>query len=399
MTKAQLRSARGQSSLSAFKADFPTHARATSRADDEAITMAILLHHAALANRPAAARRSLLAAKRIAKETLEPWEIEEGPPFDEPGRPSPHAMLRRVAERTMQHGYLHLAGSILDSLDALTPPETLESGRLLSQRGSLSIVGGHGDLSLMQYRELVRLGRRIREPELIARGIHGQSAVMYKVGNRPAFARLARRVILLAGDRFTSLASAATQALSIDAAMRRDFDAALLLAWRSTQFAKAINVDGSWVNIGQILLDAGYPAQGRAAARHFLDNPRQLTAKASALGVYALASAALGDPKGVEWALTTLLEWQSFPQEAANALLECSFALEHIGQTRRAREIRTRALEIARRYGFHDIAYLAEHSVRRGVVSQPLATKKASRAIATEVAELESGDLLPVDAN
>jgi hypothetical protein len=366
--------------------------------------MATMLRHAAYAPTAAARKRALAGARRVARETLLPWQIADGPAYDDLSRRSPNAFFRIVADREMRRGQLALASHILDSLNLLTPQGSLESGRLLSQRAALSWFIGYRELSQVQYQQLARLGRRLREPELAARAHYGLSGTMWAAGNWPACVRLAKRAAKLAGTRISGIAASALQTLSVDAMFRGDLDSAVTLAWRSCQFSRrshALN-EAALVNAAQILVDAGYPAEARAVATHVLERPKNLFAIMPVIGSYALASAALGDAPGVEHALSRVLELTKspvYPRLVADALQECAFALQHIGRQRRASQIRDRAIAMAKRFGFHDIAYLAENNMRRGVATKPLATNEVSRALVAEIAEWEAPELSVSEAH
>jgi hypothetical protein len=100
----------------------------------------------------------------------------------------------------------------------------------------------------------------------------------------------------------------------------------------------------------------------------------------------------MGDSGAVDWCSAQLLELSkppSFAQHVADSLLECSFALEEVGRTGKANRLRRRAHAIAVHHGYHDIAYLAEHSTPRGKPRTPRRIPKTTRAIVSEVSALE----------
>jgi ATP/maltotriose-dependent transcriptional regulator MalT len=295
-------------------------------------------------------------------------------------------------------GSVALAANIADSLAALVPPSTLEAGRVLSQRAATSWYQGNNEVSAAQYRQLLRLGRRIGERELSARAMHGLAHVRMSAGNLPAAERLTRHAIRLAGKDFPRVGCMSTLQLAVMHAVRGDFDAALACAWRAYGMSRHFELgrQGALGNIAQILLDAGYPAAARVASKHLLRMPRLRTRTFSHLGTYAASSAALGDADGVEWVAAQLLELAkppAFAQHAADALLECSNSLEQIGRGAKAKRLRARAHAIAVRHGYHDIAYLAEHGLRRGAPRAPQKITPATEAIVTEVQSLEPENL------
>ena len=330
---------------------------------------------------------------------LSPEEIREGAGFDEPGRRTVFRLLRTAADHTMRsQGSVTLAGNMLDSLARLVPAGSLEAGRMLSQRAATSWYLGNNEVSAAQYRQLLALGRRIGEPELTARAMHGLSHVRMSAGNLPAAERLTRQAIRLAGKKFPRVGCMATLQLGIIHAVRGDFDRALAHAWRAYRMARTYELgrQSSLANIAQTLLDAGYPAAARVASKHLLRMPRLRTRAFVHLGTYAASSAAMGDAAAVQWVAGQLLEMAkppAFAQYAADALLECSFSLEQVGQVARAERLRSRAHEIALRHGYHDIAYMAEHGLRRGAPREPQKFSPATEAIVTEVQSLEPENL------
>jgi hypothetical protein len=364
--------------------------------DDRLLAIAILLRHASDPASAAAARRSLGTARRIARQLLTPREIKDGPYFDEPGSPSPIRLFRMVVDRAIRTGQVSLASRMLDSLTTMVQPNTLEAGRLLSNRAAASWYAGHHELSLAQYRQLERMGRRLRKPELVARGLHGMMLATWSAGNLPGAVGLAKRAIRAAGKECPRVASTSTLTLAVNAAVNGDFDSALAFAWRSYKLAGQNGQrENALINITQILVDAGYPGAAQVAAKHLLRN-RSFVAAPAIIGAYALASASLGDVAAVEWAVEQAVDAAKSPgfqREKADSLLECSFALEQIGRASRAAHIRARSQALAMRHGFHDIAYLAEQGIRRGAPRLPSRITKASEAIVTEIGALESESL------
>lgn len=385
-------SAGGISPLIAMRADLA--GRATTREDDDAIIVAALLRHAAAQPRTKASARSLAAARRIARRALTPDQLHQGPGFDEPRRGLRFRALRAFADSVMRtRGCALIANSMLDSLAALVSEDSPEHGLLLAQRAATSWYLGDSEISEERYRQVTRLGKALREPELIARGLHGAAHVRMTAGNLPEAERLAKRVLPFA-KASPRTAAQATLKLAIINAVRGNFDAALDYAWRAYKLSKRFEMDRRIVlaNLAQILYDAGHPAASRAAATHLLRLKLAHMQLLAVLGTYARASAALDDTGAVDWCASQLLELArapSFTQPVADALLECSFALEDVGRAGKARKLRKRAHAIAVRHGYHDIVYLAEHSTPRGKPRTPSRIPKATQAIVSEVHALE----------
>jgi hypothetical protein len=217
-------------------------------------------------------------------------------------------------------------------------------------------------------------------------------------GNTPAAERLARQTIRLTGADFPRVAGGALVQLAIIRSVRGDYNGALAYAWRAFTLAdtSAHGRQTALANIAQILLDAGYPAAARVASSHALRQPKLRTPVFAHLSTYAAASAALSDGKAVDWVAGELLRLANppfFAQYAADALLDCSFSLEQVGRTRKAKQLRARAHAIATRHGYHDIAWMAEHDLRRGKPRAPSRITRATEAIVSEIRALEPADL------
>lgn len=326
-------------------------------------------------------------------------ELRQGAGFDEPRGRLPFKVFRAFADLTLRaHGDVFLANNMLDSLATLIPPRSREGGLLLSQRAAASWYLGDNELALERYRQLTRLGKALGELELVARGLDGVAAVRMSAGNLPEAERQIRRALRYAGKSLPRASGQTTLRLAIIHATRGDFDAALDHAWRAYQLVERFERDrrAVLVNIAQILYDAGHPDASRAAATHLLRLPLVHQELFAVLGTHARSSAAVGDTRGADWSVAQVLrlaQQPSFPQYVADALLECSFALDELGRPEKANRCRARAQELAVRHGYHDIAYLAEHAIPRGKPRTRPRSSPATLAIVTEVQALDPGKL------
>lgn len=390
--RASFRSGLGVSPLISLRADLA--GRPTTREDDDAIVVAALLRHAAAQPDARAAARSLATARRIVRRALTPEQLRQRPGFDEPRGGQRFRSFRAFADYVMRdRGWAFLANNMLESLTAIVPDDSSERGLLLSQRAGISWYLGDNEVSAERYRQVVRLGKQKGDAEIIARGLHGAAHVRMSAGNLPEAERLCKRALKFMG-KSPRLAAQVTLKLAVIAAIRGDFDIALDRAWRAFKLSRKFELDRHVVlaNLAQMLYDAGHPSASRAAATHLLREPIGLSQLFAVLGTYARASAALGDSKSVDWCSSQLLELSktpSFAQHVADSLLECSFALEEVGRTVKANRLRKRAHAIAVRHGYHDIAYLAEHSTPRGKPRTPSRIPKTTQAIVSEVHALE----------
>lgn len=387
----------GVSPLVSLRADLA--GRPATRHDDDAIVVAVLLRHSAMRPGTSAARRSLSAARRVALRAMTADELRQGAGFDERGGRLPFRPLRTFVDRTMRMaGDAWLANNMLDSLAALIPLRSREGGLLLAQRAATSWYLGENELSVQRYRQLIRLGRALDLPELIGRGMHGVAVARMSAGNMPEAERLLRRALRFSGTAFPRLSGQSAMKLAIMHTVRGEFDEALEFAWRAYELAKSFELDRRAVlgNLAQLLYDAGYAEASRAAAAHVLRLPVTASHRFPLLGTYARASAAIGDARAVDRAasrVSALAKGTTFPQQVADALLDCSFALDEAGRPDRAARFRAQAQAIAQRHGYHEIAYLAEHRMPRGRPRTRERSSTATLAIVNEVQALDPGTL------
>ena len=103
--------------------------------------------------------------------------------------------------------------------------------------------------------------------------------------------------------------------------------------------------------------------------------------------MFAIASAQLGDPDGVRWAAAQMNQFTTGngnAKEIAEGLMECSAALNAIGERSEAGAMQRRSEEMATRFGFHGLTFIeALQSVQRLTEPPPLnqAAAKATAAI------------------
>ena len=253
----------GISPLISLRADLA--GRTPTREDDDVIIVAALLRHAAGQPGTDAAARSLALAQRLARRSLTPEQRRQGPGFDEPRSGLRFRTVRAMADRVMRsRGCAVIANNMLDSLDVIMPADSPERGLLLAQRAATSWYLGDNELSAERYHQVIRLGQRNREPELVARGLHGAAHVRMTSGNLPEAERLAKRVLKVAKASPRTVAQA-TLKLAVISAVRGEFDEALRHAWRSYTLARKFEMDRRIVlaNLAQILYDASASKAGR----------------------------------------------------------------------------------------------------------------------------------------
>jgi tetratricopeptide (TPR) repeat protein len=393
----------GVSPLASLRTDLGS--RATTRDDDNAVALAAMLRHAAEFRDGPSARRTLRMAKRLARALLQPEDIREGPMYDETRRRGELAILRKAAEHTMRaHGNVTLAANMLDSLAALAPAESIEAGRILAQRGTALMFLGYTELATQQYRRLVRLGKKLQSRELIALGVGAIASRDFIVGNLPLAERSMRRAMRYTGPGLPRVTAMVCNQLGVVRAMRGDPDEGLALLWRAYRLTARYGTrtanSGVLGNITNLLLKTGHLEAARAAARSMLCMDLDRAQWLHAVARYANVSAGLGETAPLNWCVSQLLEHaetSTFPMATADALYECSLALERAGRLGTAARLRRRAHRLAVRHGYHELA----HSAGEAPAAVPSKISRTTQAIVTEVRALEPGDehLLAVTAS
>ena len=283
------------------------------------------------------------------------------PPLDSPSRPSPPLMRRArvLAERLEEASAWHLALSVLDVAERALDPDALDAGRLRAQRARILWKSGAVDDAEASYLELLRLGRRHDEPELLARGYVGLAAISQLRGNYPEVARWAKRAAAIArGQSLAGLGALAHQLLMVSAGQRGDHARALTHGWTAFQTVHGDPAREAemLVNLAQLLvrMDEHHTALiGFVAALE--REPPARVALAAWGGVVSIASQ-LGDRRIARLAAERVRQIAAAPdlQHArASALAEAALGLERLGMD--AIAWRQAALSLADEYRFHEI--------------------------------------------
>jgi tetratricopeptide (TPR) repeat protein len=265
-------------------------------------------------------------------------------------------------------GALSLAYSTLAILaDADLRLSVLERGRVLAQLGRVAWKAGALDTAREQYRRVEVLARAASSAELRARAWLGYGIVAQLRGNYPEVRKWSARAADQA-DRagLAAVGSIAYHNLMVSAAVAGDFNGALGYGWRAYQgsIGDAACEAEALLNLSELLLRSGHADSAvRGFTAALARRPRARIAL-PALGGVAKAASVLGDDIGVRDArlrAERLLAISGLPYQSAALLLELSEALARIGDFADARGCRARALEIADRHAYHEIAHrLAE---------------------------------------
>jgi tetratricopeptide (TPR) repeat protein len=390
----------GQPALSAFRADIPVGGGELSPSDNDTLAVATLLRHAAAAPKSAITRRMLREATRIAKQSLGKRRLAQHCDLDTPGFESPLDVFRMMSERCDENGQLHLEDHMLASLERLAVPASLTAGRIACRRARITLELGRLDLAQMQLEALLvnRLWKQFDEVRL--RALLSLGGVAQARGNFPEHRRLVLRVVRLAGDRYPRMAAVGFKSLAVGHSLMHDFDISLQHFWKAYDLLKGRNDRRETEvlsDMSQALLDAGRPAAARAGFARLLEKGQRLAARNAfpLIGGYAVASAALGDRSGVEWATSQILllaKQRGLQRQAADALFECSEALAAVGQPARAGTMRRRAVRLAERYGFHDLTFKAQPMAMKALPS-PSPLTEHSEAVVGRVMEMEPDEM------
>jgi tetratricopeptide (TPR) repeat protein len=300
------------------------------------------------------------------------------------------AMARLLAERMEDASAWHLALSVLAAAERLARGELIEQGRLDAQRARIQWKLGALDLAESNYRRLLRTGERSGTPELIARACVGMAALNQVRGNYPAVGEWASRAASIAEEAaLRDVCALAHQLAMVSAGQRGDHELALLHGWTafdayrgdSTREAEML------LNLAQLLLTVreeraalvgfvaalerdpplriAFPAWGGVATSASLLTRRDLVVSASR------HIKLLGASAGLHYA-------------RAFALAEAAVALNRVGAA--SKPWHDAALEIAGRYGFHEIRFLLTDTDRaRSAVAESSSSGTPVRGTATAV--------------
>lgn len=345
-------------SLARTDGDRPSHAASTAAGDS--LLVATLLRHASIDDgEPTRAR-----AMELARKTLGTASLQRGCAYDQWPAESAIDVIRLLAQRAEHGGMLSTAQSLLESAYRMSAT-ALEVGRVLNDRARNSRKSGRLDLCQGQNAAVLRHANAIDSDELRARARMDLAALAQTRGNLVAMKRLTLAGIRAAEQaQMTRLAATGYIGLGIHAARHRDFDAAVTWLWKG--FHRSAGSDESaqevLVNLGQVLLDAGHPAEAVVAAKLSLLRTNAMHLKLPALGCMAIASAHLGDRIGVRQACTEvrrLARSGHQPRDVASALIDCSLALDLLGADAPSGDMYDRAIAIANTHGFHDLTFIA----------------------------------------
>ena len=262
-------------------------------------------------------------------------------------------LLRVVAPRSA------LGTRLLDSLSRVVPAGTVEHGRLIGSRAMNSfIVGGRLELAFAYGEALLKLGRQLRSQELVVYGWRYTASAAFHAGNLPLAEKCHRRMKKHAdrfGDRRLSFVAALTDGVMLG--RRGDYAGSIERLWEAFTLADFDWIRGqAMANLGETLYRIGQFRAARAARSAALRLTPARYALLVNLGGYAVCSAALGDVRGVEWAVsrTRSLVGKENDLGMAQGLLGCADACAMVGLDDLARELYDDGMKRAIAGGYHD---------------------------------------------
>jgi len=124
--------------------------------------------------------------------------------------------------------------------------------------------------------------------------------------------------------------------------------------------------------IGQLFLDMGHPEPAAAAFRAIISRTTTDRFVVPSLGGLAVAASRMGERDTVSWVedlIASRVSAGATPYAIATAQLELAIAWEELRVPSRAAEARHRALTIALKHRFHEIA---NHAEQRQMVTAPV---------------------------
>jgi tetratricopeptide (TPR) repeat protein len=383
----------GQSALQAFRADIPADGLNPTREDDAAVLVATLLRHSLAAQDAAVTEQLTDEALKVARASLGADALAEGATYDDHPATSRADVIRLLSQRTDRMGRLRVAEHMLESAAELES-DPVECGRILSDRSRVSRKLGRLDLSQEQNHELLRDARRLRSPELAAKAHAGLAAIAETRGNYAEFRNQLNFVIRFSKSaRLTNLLASGYSGVATSEALAGRYGNAVTHFWKAYRLVDGRGHIGAALlgNLAQTLLISGRPAEARKVATVLLQNAPPSLSKLPSLGTFAIASAQLRDLEAVRWAsaeVRVVGRGRTDPRDLAEALMECSAALEFIGERTEGATMKRRAEALALQYGLHALTFKeAMQSVQ--TLSAPLHFTSTASRVAAEIRDLE----------
>jgi tetratricopeptide (TPR) repeat protein len=231
------------------------------------------------------------------------------------------------------------------------------------------LVGGRLDLAPAYAEAILRLGRQLRSQELVTYGWRYYASAAFHAGNLPLAEKYHRRMVKHA-DRFGDSRMSFVAALTDGVILGRhgDYAGSIERLWEAFTLADFDWIRGqAMANLGETLYRIGHFRAARAARSAALRMTPARYALLVNLGGYAVCSAALGDARGVQWAVsrTRSLVGKENQLGMAQGLLGCADACAMVGLDGLARELYDDGIKRAIAGGYHDWAFRPNPVVNR----------------------------------
>jgi tetratricopeptide (TPR) repeat protein len=349
----------GATPLESARLDGERTRGAASKGTGDILLIATLLRQAAVGD----SGRTRRTALRAARAALGRDALRRGCAYDDRPAESDVDVIRLLAQGAEHAGLLSVAQGLLESAYRVSSTP-LERGRVLNERARNSRKMGHLDLCQAQNAAVLQLAREIDSDELRARANFDLGALAQTRGNFVAMKRLVLRGIRVADRaKLGRLAASGYIGLGIHAARHGYFDEAVTNLWKALALSKgsAESAQEVLVNLAQVLLDAGHPAEARLVADFALRAVASVHTQLPALGCLAIAAARVGDRKATHAACAAvrrLARAGHQPREVSGALLDCAMALATLGADAPSGAMYERAMTLATAHGFHDLTFV-----------------------------------------
>lgn len=301
--------------------------------------------------------------------------------------------VRAYCEQIEDAGAIELSDAILVAYLAADPTApALEQARVEAVRARLAWKSGDLDAATERYRRVAKAGRRLRSDELRVRAWIGETIVARLRGNYPASRAAGLRAIALSERaRLGRLLSSAHHAMMVAEAVGSGFESAIEHGWQAYLHAGGDRAMESAAlgNVGQLFLDAGHPATAAAAFRAVLQRQPADRILVPALGGFAIAAARLNDAALLEnltQQIVSRITAGVTVYDAATVTLDLARAYLAVHESVRTNYFRSRARELARTHGFHEIVHHADQIDQSAPAERPLSPRVAT--VADAVREL-----------
>ncbi|MGH7636077.1 MAG: hypothetical protein ACREOK_00370 [Gemmatimonadaceae bacterium] len=381
----------------AYRADTLGRAEPFGPSDDLWLAAATELHFAATMR--GSPQDHLFSAIGIAIDLIGDERVEAFAAREWLGKRSEVDAIVVLADSIYYGGARNLAALMLDDIRRVATDLTpLQLGRLLFRRARVTWSLGALDDAAERFEAIEALGKKARNVELLALAELGFVTLAQLRGDFPQLRIHAERARTLAERSGNpAIVRWALHAVMISDTSQGRFDSAIDAGWRSLRLSIGYSVweAEAFINLGQLMLEAGHPDRARASFSAAVERSAPARLLLPALGGLAIASALAGQEPTVEWAVREVWRAQEQsvqPYSVAATHLECAVALRSLGRDAEAERHRAAAEELARRHGFHEVAFKAD-ALRDLPRRTPVPLDPESESITGQLARMAPSEL------